>query len=308
MRTSALLFAAMTIASFDSSPTAAAESDSAMSRMRPIGSTSAIDQFRREDSRPGAANRSELPQSETLRTNAVPPVRQTAWMMQSGFDLPDLGGTGMPVQPGPTNSVLPTPIPSDSLPLAAPSLPPSAPFQPGPPVAPSNPQRTLPPPPITASGPSVLGIVPSRSDQIPIPQPQLNTNAFANVDNCHLVTGPSGYNSNFDCGCGQVQPTSYAGPSVPESGFTPGSLPTEIPSAATVAPMTAPPIAPTTPIATQPATVPVATAPAPTAPARAVISMGQDKYPVKVGQGLWGQPVAYVPGQRCRNWLRYLSF
>jgi hypothetical protein len=38
---------------------------------------------------------------------------------------------------------------------------------------------------------------------------------------------------------------------------------------------------------------------------RALISLGQQNNAVQVGQGLWGQPVAYVPGQSIRNWVRY---
>jgi hypothetical protein len=35
--------------------------------------------------------------------------------------------------------------------------------------------------------------------------------------------------------------------------------------------------------------------------------LGQQKNPVQLGRGIIGQPVAYVPGQWFRNWLRYVS-
>ncbi|TWT83755.1 hypothetical protein CA13_52260 [Planctomycetes bacterium CA13] len=41
------------------------------------------------------------------------------------------------------------------------------------------------------------------------------------------------------------------------------------------------------------------------APIRSLFTLGQEANPVQVGQGLWGQPVAYVPGQGIRNWVRY---
>ncbi len=42
------------------------------------------------------------------------------------------------------------------------------------------------------------------------------------------------------------------------------------------------------------------------APAGALLSFGQETYPVQIGQGWLGQPVAYVPGQPIRNWIRYI--
>lgn len=59
--------------------------------------------------------------------------------------------------------------------------------------------------------------------------------------------------------------------------------------------------------------VPAGTAPASTGllpgngiPCGPLLSFGQDRNPVQVGQGILGQPVAYVPGQHVRNWIRYL--
>lgn len=38
---------------------------------------------------------------------------------------------------------------------------------------------------------------------------------------------------------------------------------------------------------------------------RPLLDFGQSKYPYQVGRGLIGQPVAYIPGQRFRNFFRY---
>jgi hypothetical protein len=38
---------------------------------------------------------------------------------------------------------------------------------------------------------------------------------------------------------------------------------------------------------------------------RPLFRMGQQNRPYQVGQGIIGQPVAYVPGQRFRNFFRY---
>jgi hypothetical protein len=128
-----------------------------------------------------------------------------------------------------------------------------------------------------------------------MPPPQLDSGGFATMDNCRLITGPSQYMaaSVFGGGCGQVVPASYAPTSCPPAAAPPAvALPPEIPSAATIPPVSVfPPVA-------QSVTA---------APARALISFGQERNVVQVGQGLWGQPVAYVPGQHLRNWLRYLS-
>lgn len=44
----------------------------------------------------------------------------------------------------------------------------------------------------------------------------------------------------------------------------------------------------------------------PAVPTRPLLSFGQEQHRVVVGQGMLGQPVAYVPGQWVRNSLRYL--
>ena len=43
------------------------------------------------------------------------------------------------------------------------------------------------------------------------------------------------------------------------------------------------------------------------APCRPLITLGQGAYNAQLGQGILGQPTAYVPGQSIRNFIRYLS-
>jgi hypothetical protein len=139
-------------------------------------------------------------------------------------------------------------------------------------------------------------IIPSSSDYAPMRAPELNTQSFAQVDNCPLVTAPSGYSAAMDVGCGQVVPAGYSSPAYGPVTTTPVTLPAEIPSSTTVVPPSGVTVTTTTP------PPPVATTPA---PARALMDFGQTQNVVQIGKGLWGQPKAYVPGQNCRNWLRY---
>jgi hypothetical protein len=245
----------------------------------------------------------------------TPAVRQTVWMQQSGLQAPPINSMPLPGETAPSS---PTGGSGGSNAPSAGSnqgrgLPNSAPYPDangGPATSASGqgatpnapPPRMLPQPSAAAPpanfGPGNAGAVPSASDMTPVPQPQLPSSGFATMSNCHLVTGPTRYlaASGIGCGCGPVIPTNYAAPvtSAPATAAPPTAYPAEIPSAATTAPVTVLPPTTTTP--------PRA---ATGAPARALISLGQETYPVQVGQGLWGQPVAYVPGQGIRNWLRY---
>jgi hypothetical protein len=42
------------------------------------------------------------------------------------------------------------------------------------------------------------------------------------------------------------------------------------------------------------------------APKRPLLSFGQQYKPVQLGRGIVGQPVAYVPGEPIRNFMRYI--
>jgi hypothetical protein len=128
------------------------------------------------------------------------------------------------------------------------------------------------------------------ADYQPMAPPQLSNGGFATMCDCRLITPASSYAARSPygdaCGCG-VQPMSYAGPYTPP--------PAEIAAPAVMPPYQAAPVAGGL------------VAPATAAPAGSLMTFGQETYPIQVGQGLWGQPVAYVPGQRVRNWLRYFS-
>lgn len=304
-RTKLLAFAsvAIVLASGGQLP---AQFESAQTRMRPLGSPSAVDQFRNQAQpsnfvpQPRRGSNAAQPVSLTtsggnvrnetahwqMAASGQAPVRQTVWM-QSGFEPPPLGNSGMGLPDTPPDAGLEQPEPATAIPNSTP-FPEAA-----------APPRSLPTPPsasvapVQPLGPSIA----SSSDYSPIPRPELGSNAFARVDNCPLVTPPSSYTAamGINC-CGQIVPASYCGPtySGPATGpitTAPSSLPAEIASPATI-----PPVA-------QPLAYPSSAA-----PARSLITFGQEQYAVQVGQGLWGQPVAYVPGQWMRNWLRYLSF
>ena len=204
--------------------------DTPMTRMRPIGAPSAVDQFRSSGRRVETAYRQVSQQS---------PVRQTVMLQQGEIQSPPL-----------TNSAPPAPI---TLPANTAALP----VQPA--ATPATDQQTL-------------------------PQPQLG-GGFATLDNCNLVSQPSAYSAAFGYGCGNpIVPQSYTVPCTSASYAT-----------APVAEIPAPAVMPSA----RPAQI--------GAPLPSLFTLGQEQYQVQVGQGLWGQPKAYVPGQPWRNWLRYFS-
>ena len=128
-------------------------------------------------------------------------------------------------------------------------------------------------------------MVSATRDLLPVAAPQLN-DEFATIDNCSLVSPPSGYVA--ETGWKQYAPTS-------------ARTTTPVPY---VAP--APTVA-TAPIATPPVIPDASTMPKGSGvPRHSLVSFGQDRNPIVVGQGLVGQPVAYVPGQPFRNALRYI--
>jgi len=116
---------------------------------------------------------------------------------------------------------------------------------------------------------------PQSGDYAPIVPPQLGT-GYATVNNCNCVTAPSNYvAASTNPGCA---PVGYQGP----GGFE--AAPSSV----------APVFGPVT-----------ATPKSAGIPRGALISFGQPLDPVTVGQGIVGQPVAYVPGQKIRNCIRY---
>ena len=304
--------------------------DSPMTRMRPIGAPSAVDQFRqgreprfqetamnvRQQNFNGAAGGGQFADNS---------VRQTVMLQQGGIQSPplpaDLGAGAMTTTPPslslpgnslPPNVALPGAIPNTGNPNAGipntiiPNATMPGAALPGgvatPGQIPLNPGRALPiNPNLGGQNPNVL----SSSDLTPIQQPQLNT-AFANIDNCNCVSGPGSYRAASGYGCGStlgyVTPQSYqapapqiAAPAVMPQTITPGAVVPGNIAPGNIAPGAIVPGA----------VIPNAQVGAVAAPPRALISLGQQNFPVQVGQGLWGQPVAYVPGQGVRNWVRY---
>ncbi len=216
--------------------------DQPMTRMRPLGAPSAVDQYR---PRPQPA------QTQMRQANYQSPVRQTV-MLQGGISSP--------------------PLPADpAAPITLPANPSAVPVPSGQPGG-------------VSSGAMLPFAAPvSSSDVQPMPQPQLG-NRFATIDNCNLIVPASGYSAAFGYGCGnEVAPQPYA---APQPSGTPLAFTTQ--PAEFAAPVVMPPNAQLG------------------APMRSLITFGQERNPVQVGQGIIGQPVAYVPGQPLRNWLRYL--
>ena len=241
--------------------------DTPVTRLSPIDAPSAVDRYRPDRPKISPRLRATHYQTATDNSHAVP-VRHAAW--QQPFNAPALpGGGGFQLPP------------SDAAPLAAPSLPPSA-------DAPL-PSGTLPSPP-SVTPPSVLqgrslpsspiGLQPIRSsgDMTPLAPPQLG-GEYATVGNCCCVSGPSTYRAASAVGCGPS--VTYEVPQV----YVPP--PTEIPAPAVMPPTF---VAPGSPRSTP----------------RPLFSFGQEFKPVQLGQGIIGQPVAYVPGERFRNALRYI--
>lgn len=270
-------------------------------------------------------------------------VRQAAMMQASGggFSMPPItpGATPSADNPPPQAGIgLPAPLtqspglgpiapppaqpPATSLPRPAAQAPPPT-TSTVPPVA-TQPSTSAPPPttapptsatqpglaPVPRSAPPVSApsTVPSTAtpapgvaagDYAPVAQPQLST-SFATMSNCRNITPPSGYRSDRILTCGP--PVSYVttvGASVPP--------PTYLPPPAQIGP----------PVVTlPPTTVPADALPLPPVQTvipgspgfRPLISFGQERYPVQVGQGIFGQPTAYVPGQSIRNAIRYLTW
>lgn len=266
-------------------------------RMRPIGAPSAVDQYR------GVRQAAFLQSSDA---SAVPPPS----FPPGGFAMPP--GTGLPAPLGsstttgpinlpPTNSFDTAPLPRNNVPIGngnsgMPSLPMPQPST----VAPRNPAViTTPQMGGTFAPVPRLGAIGGQSvpggDYAPMPQPQLG-NQFATLGNCRNISAPSGYRSDRILTCGQ--PTSFVTP-VAATSQPPFYSP---PPAQIGPPVILPPPQMGAPIGSMQTVIP--------GPAgyRPLISFGQERYPVQIGQGIYGQPVAYVPGQSFRNALRYIAW
>ncbi len=246
--------------------------DTPMTRLRPIGTPSAVDQYRAVD------QYQPIHKSGGMYQETGYGVRQAA--MQ--FALPPMPSSG-PVIAAPPTTAAPTTAAPPS--IAIPPRPmfnnaplPPSPMQPTPlppssmlPQATTIPPRSLPPPPV------------SSSDLSPIAPPQLGGGGYATMYNCSNVSPASGYSAASGIGCGQATyqaPVGY-GPVLAPNVYAPPNV-----------------------IAAPPTTIIPSGTGAPIGP---LMSFGQSANPVQVGPGLFGQPKAYVPGQGVRNWLRYFT-
>jgi hypothetical protein len=249
--------------------------DTPQTRLRPIGSPSIVDQFR-------STNRGGVQQTAAGNDGDSPAigsgVQQTVFM-QNGVApvLPNGGGI-----PFPDNF---SPPPISTAPFSAPpvTLPPAT----APRALPTSPVPVQPAPSAGTFVPGSVNTIPNQ-DYAPLAQPRL-ANQFATMDNSCHVSGPSTYTAASASGCAQVgyqAPPAYLAPPAPVAA----------PPVAAGPIMPAPVVVPGAPIIASPTGAPVGS----------LISFGQEKYQVQVGQGLFGQPVAYVPGQKFRNWIRYV--
>ncbi len=251
-------------------PSMSAQSiDTPQTRMRPIGAASAVDKYRAVDQYRSSNQRADYRETVARRNQQI---QQTQFAQN--IDTPPL----------PNDSSIAMPPGFAPPPISAPSPSPATPTFSPPPMA----ERALPvaPNPV-AQTPTPINPVPNR-DYAPLAQPRLS-NQFATLDNSCHVSAPSRYSAASGSGCcvpvGYQAPPAYIAPPAPVG---PPTVIAPVPSGA-------------------PGLFPGATlGAAPTgAPAGSLLSFGQERYPVQVGQGLFGQPVAYVPGQKFRNWIRY---
>jgi len=284
-------------------------------RLRPIDAPSAVDRFR--SAQPMQSANSSQASGATYPTHtAYPPgvvetasVRQTAWMQSAP------GGSSVTTPAGPSGGFAPPPTgalppPLTSSPSAGPiNLPPDMTTGPLPrpgvnqaPEVPMTPQFGAPPTSISPSIPVTQNPA-SASDYASVPQPQLG-HGYATVGNCRNVTGPSGYRSDriLTCAPGPGYVTTVAN-NVPQTTYVqpPAQIGPPVLAAPTPGFSTVYPGLPAQPLVSGQPVIPGAPK------HRPLVSFGQDRNPVQVGQGIVGQPTAYVPGQPIRNFIRYLS-
>jgi hypothetical protein len=264
-------------------------------RLQPIGAPSAVDRYSRvrQAARMQASDTATVPQ---------PSLPSSGFVMPPGSGLPaplSTPSTG-PINVSPSDLYDNSPLPRGNVPTAngGSGLPMPIP-QAVPMPQTSSAPRTVPPTagafaPVPRSG-TIGGQTIPGGDYAPMPQPQLG-NQFATLGNCRNISAPSGYRSDRILTCGP--PASY----VTTIGATTGPPVYTPPPAQIGPPAILPPVQMAGPVAAGPAVVP--------GPAgfRPLISFGQERYPVQVGQGIFGQPTAYVPGQTFRNAIRYLTW
>ncbi len=339
----AALYGTTSVTSFAQSPDSRAfhTTSEIQARLRPLGEASAVDRYTRAVH---PVRQVALMQATGDRTPVAPPSLPSSGFSFPGntgvpATSPPTSAIVTPTAP-PTTTAVPSAPPNAFAPPASGGLPVPLRSAPVTPIGPSNESAPLPPSPsaslprsvtqgstqpglpinpnvspgiATPRGPNANGVLPRTTlpspstspgfatDYHPIAQPQLG-NAFATIDNCRNISPPSGYRAGGIFGCdpmGASTNSTYGGP-----GY--GSQPVVYtPPPSQIAPAIALPPGATFPVGATGSTPPVI----PGSPGyRPLISFGQERNPVQVGQGIWGQPVAYVPGQTFRNALRYIAF
>lgn len=297
------------------------------SAMRPIGSPSAVDQFR-----------NPLPNQSATTARLPAQLRETAYnsgvataypgSINAGFQQ-NIRSNTSGVRQVAMQMGLPT---MDSAPPAAVQGSPPAGFNPPPISGPSGsfgpPASGFPQPGNLVSPSDVVG--PSIPAQIQtVPNSLATPNSFGgslprntapstlgrslpanNFSNSPLPTGdlaplaPPALSGNFATASNSCFVT---GPSNYSAAFANGcsANPYGVQPIGYIAPpaqIAAPAILPNASLGAAPAT-PLNNV----APAGALLNFGQLAAPVQVGPGIVGQPKAYVQGQPVRNWLRYLT-
>lgn len=293
-------------------------------RLVPIGSPSAVDRYRQnapppaQHQPPAAASTTALvsaPTTSAVATNtnptntnpttvptatfggvyphaepAAPVVRQVV-LMQPQLPAPPAGQMAAPpISQSPGGGL---PAVGGGLPAVGGQPMTGGPPQQAPPAIGGTGLTPVPRAPAGANPSPSTGYPAANNDLTPLAQPQLG-NQYANLGNCRNVSAPSSYRSDRILTCGP--PAGYVVPASNPQTYVPP--PAQIGTTTGLVP---PPLA-VMPSATQQTVIPG------NAGYRPLISFGQERYPVQVGQGIFGQPVAYVPGQSFRNALRYIAW
>ena len=253
------------------------------SQIRPIGSPSQVDRMM-------AANRERVHSSKRERDDVRRSnIRLTQFAVPAGppQSMPSsTGELGLP--PGESNGVAPFSgaSPSEIPPAMSngvPSRPPAG-------STPALPTQTLP----IQSAPTRT--IPPRTsavtnDLTPLATPALVPDMATVGNSCH-VSPPSAYSSSMASGCGGCGVVPYPATTV---------APPVVGGAAIPSFGSGPAIAPGVPLGGVISGVDRA------GPLPPLFTLGQQNYPVRLGQGWYGQPTAYVEGQGVRNLIRYLS-
>jgi hypothetical protein len=310
------------IATLVNSPAHSQSPETPLTRLRPIGESSAVDKFAQVNT-PELSRRETANQVVTAEWESTPRAAAAvaASRSESGasyaarmqFQLPSgMPTTAPPVGPSSDASVITPPslsgqsaptygsVPPGTMPPGSYVPPPSGPvFGPSPQtVAPpfaTGPATGLPPRSLspTVTPPRGLPMNPGPVPMTPMAvapprgdllpvSPPQLNDQYATIANCSCISPPSGY----------VAATPWPRPPANRS----------YPAAP------APPyIANRAPIATVPVIPDASSMPKGSGiPQNSLFNFGQDRNPIVVGRGIVGQPVAYVPGQPVRNSFRYL--